>query len=448
MIRARPSGELALVVDHLAIAADLPITIVARQEAIDWERFLALVDEHQLGPFLASRRPDGAYPRSVEGELEQARIRAGHEALFRSWALDRVLRSLEIDGIRPVLLKGSAIASTLYAEEAEREMSDVDLLFEDVASLERARRWLEGEGYVSSAADAKIHHHAPPLSSPVTELVFELHTNLATPALPEELIRSMLDASVFADGWRVLDPVSRLLHHALHALSDPIDSPLLRNLFETGWMAHLLAENERADFVRIVDRFGLAPGVAPSLFMARELFGTPAILEGPAVDARALWGWRRLGWIGTFEREPLKWRELERSLAAEHFRAIKRGRSARSILPFAGALARIAESALGARARERLRAPPEDQQPLPKLVFPAGVRARAIGDRLLVHEPDTKRVHLLDPLSKAVFECARESPIASRITERLVAEGADRNAVERAIADLLALGLLRETRSG
>ena len=60
--------------------------------------------------------------------------------------LARALRALSDAGAPVIVLKGAALASTVYPSIAHRPMGDVDLLVRP-QDLERARRTLEAAGY-------------------------------------------------------------------------------------------------------------------------------------------------------------------------------------------------------------------------------------------------------------------------------------------------------------
>ena len=60
--------------------------------------------------------------------------------------LGRVLNALRREGIRVIVLKGAALAETIYPSIAHRPMGDVDLLVQ-LQHLERAQRTLEAAGY-------------------------------------------------------------------------------------------------------------------------------------------------------------------------------------------------------------------------------------------------------------------------------------------------------------
>src|SRR5882672_8696046 len=106
------SPELCLIVHQLARAAGMRGPPHPVPKTVDWERWLRLVDENDLGPFLASRLPVADVPRSIAIALRERYARAGHEAAFRHVETMHILQALE-GTAEPILLKGSALVSTL-----------------------------------------------------------------------------------------------------------------------------------------------------------------------------------------------------------------------------------------------------------------------------------------------------------------------------------------------
>ena len=68
--------------------------------------------------------------------------------LAASAEASRVLSLLDAAGIRPLVLKGSALAMWLYREPWHRPRSDLDLLVEDIATAHRVVELLQQVGYV------------------------------------------------------------------------------------------------------------------------------------------------------------------------------------------------------------------------------------------------------------------------------------------------------------
>ena len=290
---------------RLAHALDMPGQARRPSESnLDWAEWLALVDEHQVGPLLGSRRTwdrSGPLPTWVREVLVSQSIRNTHEMAFQTAELLRVFR---VDArLTGVVLKGGALALTRYDHCGERVISDFDVLFRGIGPLEEMKAVLLADGYEEKPGPPsdRAHHHHPPLHHPGRAVTFELHENLCTPPLARPIIQEMIDASVSLGdrGWpaglRIFDPTAQIIHQAIHALDDPVDSPLLRNLLEVGWQLQRLDRFEREHVEDMAIRWDLADRVAEAAHLAHELFGTPAILDTPDFGARRGWAYIRLG---------------------------------------------------------------------------------------------------------------------------------------------------------
>ena len=425
-----PSVEL----DHLARLvsqiAGLPGPARPRPErALDWRRWASLVEEHQLGPFLGARageRP--GLPPDVERWLVRDAVVSGHGAFARTAELQRLLGRLF--GIGSIVLKGGALSFVLYRGPAERAVSDLDLLIAP-EDLEAAVARLAADGYRRAASDGlREHHHAPPLTHASREQVVELHTDLATPALPAALISEMWGRRrAIQPGFFVLDPVDRLIHHAIHAVADPVDSPLFRNLFEVAWLLTRLSRAEVRELEARAARFELAPRVGPALELASRLFGTPAILGRQAPAALVFWCERRLGWQGHREGEAWEGR-LERAVAIRHLEGIGRAEG----LPLAAAVSEsLARSARSWLAGARPGSTPRRR---------GALRAVKVGPGRLVHDGESGAVHLLDPVAAEVWEAADGARDSRDLSARLGPRGLDEAAISSTLALLAQRGLL------
>jgi hypothetical protein len=429
------SPELQLVAQQLSRAAGFPKPRAAPAR-VNWNRWLDVIDEHQLGPFLVSRARSAQLPRRAEQEIRDRYVRSGHDAAF--WAPE-LARIVELIGgaSEPILLKGAALVHTLYADAAERQMSDFDLLFASKDDLHRAERILHSEGFRATAERGitlATHHHVAPLAQTIADVRVELHLDLATPPLPKRTLQWMVSRRqrVLAHGHSlfVLDPISRLMHHALHATADPIDSPLLRNLFEVAWMVFRLDPADRSALRSLAKRWGIEDRLATALVLAADIFGAPPILTRPAIGARELWCRARLEWSDTFAQETSEWRRFTKSLAHAHMKELKRGHEIARGLPallwvFAKAVMNGAASRIGAWVIPRSK------------LEPVTLEMATIGRRLLAHDPHTGFVHLLDEVSTRVLSAMKKGA-------RLEAIGIRRRAVKAAIKRLLDAHLVRE----
>lgn len=442
MIRLRLEPALARLADDLAALVALPGASLAPPGVdLAWSRWLELVHEHDLAPLVGARLAAlgrrGAVPDEVAEELRAAQARWAHETLFRATELRAVLDLLAPVG-GAIVLKGPAVAATSYDGLAERRSNDLDLLVRDRAARARGVALLAARGYAPRHARtaASDDAHDLGLVSEVAELEVDLHV---------DLLRASLPAAALDDLWAtrrelpelggaaVLDPAWQALHAAVHALADPIGSPLLRNLLETGLLVERLDAAARASFVERARRFGLADGVARALGLAHRLFGSAALLPVPRPGARELWAWQRLGW--RYEDE----RTLGRALAhvAEyHLRRLDATRTdGLGLRALAGTLVDAAAHQLARRASRVRR---------PRL---AAVRAteRAIGDALLVHVHATGDVHVLRGDAVTAWRCAsaQAAPVPSAsLQDHLVAAGLAPDRAAQSLAALVDAGLL------
>jgi putative nucleotidyltransferase-like protein len=143
-----------------AIASPSAVDTVAailRGEHVSWRsvglpprEFLRLCDEQHV-TVLVGRRIDrlasrAEWPDELRDELtRRARAAAAAEALTCR-ELQSVLDALAAEGVFPILLKGTALAYTIYEAPSLRPRFDTDLLI-DAAQLPILRRTLEAGGY-------------------------------------------------------------------------------------------------------------------------------------------------------------------------------------------------------------------------------------------------------------------------------------------------------------
>jgi hypothetical protein len=116
---------------------------------VDWEALLAAGRRHHLLPLLYERLravEDGRIPPGV-----MARLRSAYYTnLLRNQRLGaelaEVVEALRGEGVEAIVLKGGALAPTVYPNPAQRPMADLDLLVR-AEDVERAGAVLESLGF-------------------------------------------------------------------------------------------------------------------------------------------------------------------------------------------------------------------------------------------------------------------------------------------------------------
>jgi hypothetical protein len=380
-------------------AVDLPPRLGEEDAGRLWEH----VRRQRLLAWLAVEVGPSACPAALAPDLAAEASYAARHSLVRAEGLRRLVRLTREIGVEVVFLKGAAIAPILYANPSARSMRDLDLWVRDVTDAERLQRVLRERGFRSGGSLGATHHHLDPLRDLSEAFLVEVHTQLAVPGLSEAARSALWKGREFGPGGLPrLHPAGRFLHHALHALNDPVDGGLLRDLWETARLAEGLNELEW-DLARDWARdHGETARIGSVLRLAEEAFG-----------------WRRAGWPSgppTFAgrcaavrlASPIPRTRLAR--LARHWRAGTLCRwqqnpsRAPATLGLVEGLATVGGhlARLGHRLRQRL---------FPRLVAAEG-RGLDWPEARLLHRADTGEVHLLNDLSRRlVAACATPRPL-------------------------------------
>jgi putative nucleotidyltransferase-like protein len=155
----------------------------------DWREVIEVAREHGLIPWLALVMRQSARASSVAPAEDLATLNllaaasALHsDALFT--ALTRILAALGEAGVEPIVLKGPALASTIYPTRDLRPFGDLDLLIrpDDLARADAALRALEYAPYSNEPTEVDDFHLV--YAQPGRDCVVELHTDLLQLGLP------------------------------------------------------------------------------------------------------------------------------------------------------------------------------------------------------------------------------------------------------------------------
>jgi hypothetical protein len=163
----------------------------------------------------------------VVQELRRAALKNLRRNTLIGRQLQSVISALETDGVRPLVLKGLALAGTVYPESDSRPVGDIDLLVLP-RDLTRAREILEGSGYhpaaryFDAAEDLYCQEDLVPSTGLGRRVRIDLHWRLhrmlgLTPNPPtEELVDRAVTVDTPYGSMRTLHPVDALIHSAFH----------------------------------------------------------------------------------------------------------------------------------------------------------------------------------------------------------------------------------------
>lgn len=156
-------------------------------QEIAWDDLLSAAEAHQVSPLLHDRlRNEGWLPGHVAAMLRSAYVATATRNTLFLHALGDVLDMLRAQDIPVIVLKGAALAETLYGNPALRPMVDIDILLRQEDVL-RGLAVLEAGGY----------RLARPELDPAAALAFENEIGLegrGPLSTPLEIHWSLLDA--------------------------------------------------------------------------------------------------------------------------------------------------------------------------------------------------------------------------------------------------------------
>jgi hypothetical protein len=236
------------------------------------------------------------WPEDVRGILAEAVRATAASELLRRRQLAIALERIAALGVRALLLKGTALAYTVYEHPALRPRCDTDVLVRQ-ADADRVREALSAVGYrqpVQCDGDLLFRQFELTLTDEFgIEHALDVHWSLSAQTVfaslfsYEELtLRAVPVAALGANAW-TLDPVHALVLSCMHPIMHHRDEQRLLWIYDT----HLLTSQlDRAAFERllaIAERTRLAAVCARGLELATGHFAT-RVPEGVIERLRAM----------------------------------------------------------------------------------------------------------------------------------------------------------------
>jgi hypothetical protein len=247
----------------------------AAPPGINWLRLCDLMAAHGvLNTFMPA---DSAAPPSLRHDLAAARSRFRKRTAFLLLELSRLLPALEDAGSEPVVLKGAALAETVYAAPEDRFFADLDVLVTK-DRREAAGKALENRGYRPAKTQRhpsyydRFHFHHIFFNG--AGICVELHWDLATPQSywqfdVDRLYRRTQGATLGTTPMRILAPRDQLLHVAAQSIGEGFLD--LRHILDAALLYPRIGDP--GALAAEAHAMHLAPGVWCLLSLCRDLAG-------------------------------------------------------------------------------------------------------------------------------------------------------------------------------
>lgn len=195
--------------------------------------------------------------------------------------LQLLLRAFAAKGIRPILFKGAALASSHYAAPWLRPRGDADLLLTEETAV-AAAAVLAARGFERLPRPEGPHVTQARYVARVggVEIAYDVHWRLAEPLVFaeclsfEELSAAAVDP-VEIDAGRRLGDVHALLVACMHRVAHHHDADHLILLYDIDLLARGLIDSGWREVVALAGERGLAAVCLRGLTLAAEGFGTP-----------------------------------------------------------------------------------------------------------------------------------------------------------------------------
>jgi hypothetical protein len=233
----------------------------------EWLELLSVLTPHFIVPILywhcGTLPPEFLPPEEVLNEMRRAFVWSRGRALWMDRQLREILTAFDKTGIRILVLKGPALARTVYPHTAMRPSLDLDLLVrpEDMA---RSRAILEDLGYRCFGRvfdvfkeynyDEIFIFDKNPRAKRMVELHWDLHhfSRIRRKNGVEELFSRAVKVETPSFTFWALNSVDALIHRAINDAFSHDREMRLSWIYETGLLARKLVPPD--DWVALQER--------------------------------------------------------------------------------------------------------------------------------------------------------------------------------------------------
>ena len=276
---------------------------LAAHQCTDWPALVNQLGPHRLGPLLhwQFRQYGIPSPPEIRRTLAGMYARQIPIAAAQQQALVEITRALDSEGISSVILKGGALAHTVYAEPALRPMEDLDILVRPT-QLESARQVLQDLGFSAPPPHGRFERlmHQLPLALRKKDgvvVAVEIHRSVLNFALgggPDfDHVRRPLYRYPVADAMAQTLHPTEFLHtqlRALRLLTDPFRALRLADL--VGWAERMVDTIEWERYPGMVGSLEALNSVSAfSTPLCKRLGLNPDPPQGPDPSRAHYRGW-------------------------------------------------------------------------------------------------------------------------------------------------------------
>ena len=232
--------------------------------AVELEQALHLHGLHPLIHHLCKNAPAWkTWPAEVRERLKKTALHHAASDLAAEDKTRDLLTKLQAAGLRPIVLKGTAIAYTHYDEKSTRTCGDIDLLFHR-RDMDKAFRMLETLGYAYVHRQGYLGQELgfADMSPAIHNLPLDIHWRSSSYVLLghvleyDEILRSAISLPALAPLPCTMNPVHALLHACIHWIKHVASGDSIRILwiYDIHLLVAKLSAEESQQFVHFAAR--------------------------------------------------------------------------------------------------------------------------------------------------------------------------------------------------
>lgn len=260
--------------------------------AFDPDSLIGFARRHGVVALVQHALVEGGQWQTLPGEVQDAFWRQIRRAAALELSWGRSLREffdvLAGAGVEALLIKGAALAYSVYEKPYHRPHGDVDVLI-SLSDVSRVLSVCTAAGYELVGDAFRAHQFALHRKAPAGEAVFDVHWRISNAprfarTISFEEARAAAIALPELDGVLALGPVDSLMLACMHRLGNQDhDRDRLIWLYDIHLLLSALSTDAVRELVALAGRRGISDACRDGILAARERFHT-------AVDADTLAG--------------------------------------------------------------------------------------------------------------------------------------------------------------
>lgn len=282
-------AQLVLLAATPGVDCDTPIISELTAQPFDWGAVVRLADREKLLPLVWNclRGQAAQVPAPVREAFQRESVKIEFRMVATEVALRKILALLHANGIKVILLKGAALAVTVYGSFAKRPMGDLDILVAP-GDADRAWKLIRDTGWTVEYEEGdefynNFHHLAALVDPSSLKIVLEIHRSM----LPFEGPFAFDEGAVWDDASSVtvgsveawVPSVShQLLHYSVHFSWSHLFTALGRTVRDIGMVLRTAAV-DWDDFTALAQRTNAATCAYWMLSITRTITDAPVPAE-------------------------------------------------------------------------------------------------------------------------------------------------------------------------